>query len=344
MVSVQNCSKYALSSQEHSDLVSLDVLVGCTCLSCTFSFNLYVCAAVCLTEAWGYQPCVEAGVQLLTLASAIPQVPNSSCPCYSLTFFCQEWPSDVVVDEKEGYRCAVKNWNISKPAPDALKPSLTKENYPRFTITPSWCHILAEQLFSGMKPRESKISSTFSDEHLENSENGSHLWLLRCSTAALLYVKTVKVFLCAGADSPVLILPREDAAFCWDGYWPGLGQVNNDKNESVVLVLFLSGVGRGVQNRGEPAAAICERFPAPSWATKQVWCCPEGHSASTALGHESCPPCSPKQLQGGQATWGNPRGHCLLWSSSSTPVTFNLEIFKTAFMFCSGLKSSLEAC
>lgn len=313
------------------------VLVGCACLSCTFSFDSYVYAAVCLNEAWDYQLCLEAGVQLLTLASTIPHILNSTCPCFSLKFSSQKWPSDVVMD-KEECRCAAKNWNISKPATNAIKPSLTKENYLCFTITPSWCHILTENYFQGWS-LESKISSALSDEHLENSENCSHLRLLRCSTAALLYVKAVKVFLCAGASSPCSSYQGKMLHFfCshWDGYWLGLGQVNNNKNEFAVLVLFLSGEQGCSEQRRTSGSNLW--VASSSLVTHQAGLVlPRKAQCQPCSGQEGCPPCTPKQLQGGQAVRGNPHGQSSLPCEAAMLLQLLLTLKYTRLFLCSVL-------
>lgn len=53
----------------------------CVCLSCAFISNSYICAALCIAEAWDYQSHMKASVQPVFLDLTIPHFPNSSLPC-----------------------------------------------------------------------------------------------------------------------------------------------------------------------------------------------------------------------------------------------------------------------
>lgn len=190
-----------------------------------------------------------------------------------------------------------------------------------------------------MKPRESKISQHYLMNTLRTLRIAA---TSGCSGAAQLHSFTWRQLRC--------FCVQEQAPLCssyqgkmlhfscsrWDGYWLGLGQINNNKNEFVVLVLFLSGE-QGCSEQRRTSGSNLWVASSSLVAHQAGWCCPERRSASTALGRESCPPCAPKQLQEGQGMRGNPRGQSSLPCEAAVPHQLLLTLKYTRLFLCSVL-------
>lgn len=199
-----------------------------------------------------------------------------------------------------------------------------------------------------MKPRESKISQHYLMNTLRTLRIAA---TSGCSGAAQLHSFTWRQLRC--------FCVQEQAPLCssyqgkmlhfscsrWDGYWLGLGQINNNKNEFVALVLFLSGE-QGCSEQRRTSGSNLWVASSSLVAHQAGLVLPRKAQCQHCSGQGGLPTLRSKAAAGrsrheGEPTWAE---FTALWSSSSTPVTFNLEIYKTVFMFCSGLKCSLEIC